>query len=308
MTAALHRASQVPAAHASSVTGNSAPTAAKKHLRWELVGLMGEGRWSRVYVARRTGTAAADYAIKVAKPSPEALAILRREALVGSSVSHPHLVPVLEWQLRGDTFLVMPRIIGQSLKEIVARRRRDFGCLIGAAKFLRQSVWAIRQTAAALHALHEAGWWHGNVNPENVLVTSQGHATLLALGLARRLSSAECRGEEVLTETFGYVAPEQLLTGERLTAAADVYGLGVMLHELLTGQPMFEESDPTRLALLHLRQVPADVRDAALDVPPNLAKLVMQMLAKEPLRRPTAADVVRQLTRIEIELLASVRA
>jgi eukaryotic-like serine/threonine-protein kinase len=306
MTAALHRASQAPAAPASGGAGSAAQRSTPALPRWELAGSLGEGRWSRVYAARRMGTIAADYAIKVPKQCPEALAMLRREALVGSSVSHPNLVPVLEWQFRGAPFLVMPRIAGRSLRETLAGRRRDFGCLIGAAMFLRHSVWTIRQVASALHALHEAGWLHGNVNPDNVLVSSQGHATLWDLGLARRLNSAECRSGELLLESFACVAPEQLLTGALLTSAADVYSLGVMLHELLTGQPMFDETDPTKLALLHLRQVPSEVREAALHVPPALAKLVTQMLAKEPLRRPAAADVARQLTRLEIELLGSV--
>ena len=169
-----------------------------------------------------------------------------------------------------------------------------------------QSVWMVRQVAAALAVLHAKGWLHGDVKPENVLVSPQGHATLIDLGLARRLGSRECQGGEVLAGTLAYVAPETFLPAARLSGEADIYSLGALLHELLTGQPMFEEADPTRLALLHLRQAPPDVREAALDVPPILARLVMRMLAKEPLRRPAASEVVRHLTRLEIELLAAV--
>ncbi len=282
-------------------------------LGWELVGLLGEGRWARVYSARMPGTVAADYAIKLAKPLPPAresplhaqsLAMLRREARIGSSVSHPNLVPVLDWQLGGEPFIVMPRLDGGTLRTILEHRRWEYGCLIGGAKFLPQSVWVVRQVAAALAALHLAGWLHGDVKPENVLVSPRGHATLIDMGLARKLGSRECQGGDLLAGTLAYVSPETFLPVE-LSAASDVYSLGALLHELLTGQPMFAEKDPTRLAFLHLREVPADVCEAALDVPPALARLVLRMLAKEPLRRPAAGEVVRQLTRLEIELLAS---
>lgn len=197
----------------------------------------------------------------------------------------------------------MPRIEGCSVGALLEHRRREYGCLIGAAKSLPQSVWIARQVASALAALHAAGWLHGDVKPENVLVSPQGHATLIDLGLARKLGTRECQGGEVLAGTLAYVAPEAFLPASVLTAESDIYSLGVMLYELLTGQPLFEELDPTAMALAHLRRVPAPVSEAALDVPPPLALLVMRMLAKDPLRRPLASDVVRQLTRLEIELL-----
>jgi serine/threonine-protein kinase len=177
--------------------------------------------------------------------------------------------------------------------------------LIGAAKSLHHSVWVVRQIAAALGSLHSAGWLHGDVKPENVLVSPQGHATLIDLGLARKLGFQECQAGDVLIGSLAYVSPESFLPAMALSCESDIYSLGVILYELLTGQPLFEEADPTRLALRHLREVPTDVREAALDVPPALARLVMRMLAKDALRRPGAAEVVRHLTRLEIELMAS---
>lgn len=280
---------------------------------WELVSPLGEGRWAKVYSARIPGTAGADYAIKVPKPAHhgtgsqalQSFAMLKREVQIGSSLSHPHLPPVLDWHLRDEPFLVMPRLTGWTLRTLLAHRRREYGCLIGGTKFLPQSVWVVRQVAAALAVLHCSGWLHGDVKPENVVVSPQGHATLIDLGLARKLGSRECQGGEVLAGIFDYVSPESFLPAATLTGESDVYSLGAMLYELLTGQPLFEEADPTSIALLHLRHTPLDVREAALDVPPALARLVMRMLAKEALRRPTAEEVVRQLTRVEIELMAT---
>ena len=130
-------------------------------------------------------------------------------------------------------------------------------------------------------------------------------ALVVDLGLARRLGSRECLAGDILAGTYGYLSPESFLTGATLTQASDVYSLGAVLYELLAGQPMFDEAHPDRLALLHLRQTPPDVREAALDVPPPLAQLVMRMLAKQPLRRPAAEEIVRELTRLEISLLGS---
>jgi len=302
MPAALRRGASLPAGSSSQTTNG-----------WELVAPIGEGRWAKVYSARIPGTAGADYAIKVPKPrhhgtdsqSIQSRAMLQREALVGSSLSHPHLAPVLEWQLRDEPFLVMPRLEGCTLRTLLAHRRREYGCLIGGAKFLPQSVWVARQVAVALAALHSSGWLHGDVTPENVLVSPQGHATLIDLGLARKLGSRECQGGEVLAGILDYVSPESFLPAATLTGESDVYSLGAMLYEMLTGQPLFEDADPTSIALWHLRHAPQDIREAALDVPPALARLVMQMLSKEPLRRPAAEEVVRQLTRTEIELMAT---
>jgi serine/threonine-protein kinase len=262
-----------------------------------------------VYAARRTGTSGADYALKLARSDSPSLsaqsgAMLRREALIGSQISHANLVAVLDYQVRDKPLLVLPRIEGVSLRGLLELRRREYGCLIGAAKCLPQSVWIIRQVAEALAALHAAGWIHGDVEPENMLVAPHGHATLIDLGLARRIGSRECLGGEVLSATPAYVSPESLLPGKQLVGESDVYSLGVVLFELLTGEPLIRESDPAALALAHLRQAAPDVRQAALDVPPQLARLVERMLAKEPLRRPTAEEIVRQLTRLEIELLA----
>jgi serine/threonine protein kinase len=319
MTSFLHRPGTMPTAqpaenNAARRRGASLPTGATRQATktWELVSPLGEGRWAKVYSARIAGAAGVDYAIKVPKSHHEtdaqnaqSVAMLKREALIGSSFSHPHLVPVLDWQLRDEPFLVMPRLEGATLRTLLLHRRRKHGCLIGGTKFLPHSVWVVRQVAAALAALHGSGWLHGDVKPENVLVSPQGHATLIDLGLARKLGSRECQWGEVLSGTLCYVSPESFLPAATLRGESDIYSLGTMLYELLTGQPLFNELDPARMALLHLRAVPADVRDAALDVPPAAARLVMEMLAKEPLRRPPAEEVVRRLTRLEIELMAA---
>ena len=231
--------------------------------------------------------------------------MLRREALVGSQVSHPNLAAVLDAHFREESFLVLPRIEGITLRGRLQHRRREYGCLVGAAKFLPQSVWIIRQVAEALASLHAAGWLHGDVEPENIFVAPHGHATLIDFGLARRLGTRECQGGEVLAATLQYVCPEAILPAETLVAESDIYSLGVVLYELLTGEPLFRETDPAELALAHLRRVPQDVREAALDVPPQLARLVARMQAKDPLRRPAADEVVRELARLEIELLAA---
>lgn len=302
----------LPAAASSAVAEPTGELAVRGD--WELGAMLSEGRWAKVYAARPTPAgvpAAWDYAVKTpaAKPGEGKLAeaMLRREATVARQVSHGNLTTVLHSQFeqgRGSAFLVLPRIRGVSVRELLDYRRRAFGCLAGASKFLRQSVWIARQGAQGLAALHAGGWLHGDLKPENMLVSLPGHLTLIDLGLARKLGTAECRGGEILAQMLRYVSPEMLLPYETVTQASDVYSLGMVLHELLTGQFAFVESDATGLALAHLRRQPEDLRELCPYLPPQLPRLLEKMLAKEPLRRPEAASVVRQLTRIEMELLA----
>ncbi|MCE9525238.1 MAG: protein kinase, partial [Planctomycetales bacterium] len=148
MTTSLHRAAMRPAAprlESPSATKSSHPVLGG----WELGTEIGTGRWAKVFSARQAAaqTPGSDYALKTLKDCSakelsfqQGRSMLQREALIGRQVSHPHLAPVLDWQLKGQPFIVMPRIHGCTLRTLLEHRRREYGCLIGATKFLSQSV------------------------------------------------------------------------------------------------------------------------------------------------------------------------
>jgi serine/threonine protein kinase len=271
---------------------------------WVLVRRATEGAFSTVYQARAVDAhdaQRAPYAIKLLKPrwhdEPAAVKLLRREARVGRAVSHPHLVPILAAHVHEPPYYaVMPWIEGSTLSAVVAKDNRPE---------LPLALWIVRQTAEALAALDAAGWLHADVKPANIMVSPEGHATLLDLGCARRSHEAGETADGALTGTIAYMAPERLTSALRADIRGDIFSLGVTLFELLTGQLPFDAADMAALARAHRQNEPRDVRQLAPHVPHTVAQLVQQMLAKEPLRRPqTPGELVARLAALEIDSFA----
>ena len=272
--------------------------------KWELTRLVGQGRFSRVYRARPLGSGSdslGDYAIKTLEPlhksDPLARAMLAREAAVCAAVRHAHLISVLaDHSAESPAFVVMPFCEGFTLARFMPG---------SPAMAVSTVCWIARQTAEALAGLHDSGWLHGDVRPANILLSPQGHATLLSLGLCRRLGTAECQPSDWLAAAPAYSAPEAFANGIALSAASDIYSLGVVLYELLASRPLFDTDSRAELSHAHRRLAPRNIRQHNSNVPGELAQLLKQMLAKEPLRRPAAAEVIRLLAEMEISELAS---
>ena len=268
---------------------------------WQPVRLLDVGSWSHVYQARPRGVGAdrpADYAIKrlIATDDQhrrQGLACLQREARVARDVAHANLTAILSAHIDGPPYyLVMPYLEGATLKQLSAAGRR---------LPLPLSLWIVRQVARALGALHDAGWLHADVKPANIHVSPRGHVTLIDLGLARAVGGAECGRHRPLTGTLQYAAPEMISTAMPIDARCDVYSLGVVLYELITGQLPFAGEDPAQLALAHLQQKPSPSRRFVPQLPLRLGQLVRQLLAKQPLRRPDTGELVVRLAELEIE-------
>jgi serine/threonine-protein kinase len=246
-----------------------------------------------------------DFAIKALVPEraadPLARAMLRREAVVSRSAGHANLQCVLIDATADETpHLVLPYLPGASAADVMAT------AVMGADDRevrlpIATTCLIARQAAEALAALHESGWQHGDVRPANLLIAANGHTTLLELGLARRIGSDECTSEFAAPAAAAYCAPEAFSIGRTLTPAADIYALGTVLFELLAGRPIFAATDHAQLARQHKTMLPPDVRELRPAASHELAELLRRMLAKEPLRRPSATQVVRWLTELEIE-------
>ena len=243
----------------------------------------------------------AGYAVKVLlerwQDDTAAIELLRREAIVGRQVSHRHLISVLAAHVGGPPyFVVMPWLAGSTLADLLAAGRRPP---------LPVALWLARQTAEALGALHVAGWMHGDVKPSNIFVSPSGHATLLDLGFVRRPEETGCVVDRCVAGTFHYIAPEMITSALRPDIRSDLYSLGVTLYELLTGRLPFVGRSLAELAEQHRQSEPPEIRSLAPRLPLDVARLVHQLLAKEPLRRPqTPAELVVRLTVLEIATFA----
>jgi serine/threonine protein kinase len=270
---------------------------------WRLEGLLGEGALARVYRARpsnsRPGSPAA-YALKLLHPQwegrPEAVALLRREAKVGRLIAHPHVIPVLSAHVNEPPyFVVMPRLSGQTL---AAR-------LSGGPLAASPALWIARQAAEALEALHRHGYLHGDVKPANMFLAPSGHLTLLDLGFARHIDETASAVDRLVLGTVNYLAPELLTSALQADERTDIFSLGIVLFEMLTGKPPLVAHDLGELLRMQNEYRPPNLRAVRPDLPPTLAHLVRRMLFKEPLRRPhSMAEVGEHLTRLEIETLA----
>lgn len=267
---------------------------------WTPVELAAEGDLFRVYRARpadRPPSCQADYAVKVLRgdrqSDPRASWLLAREAAVGRSVRHPHLVSILQARLsRRPRLVVMPWLSGRTLRERLAT---------GWQADLPVTLSIARQVALALQAMHAGGWMHGDVKPSNVFVSPQGHVTLLDLGFARRSDETGSAVDRWVTGTCSYMAPEWITSTLRADVRSDVYSLGVLLFEQLSGRLPFAGGDLAELATQHLRSRPPDLRRLAPELPGEVVRLVHQMLAKDPLRRPqTPGELVDRLAKLEI--------
>lgn len=256
-----------------------------------------------IYQARPAdgGDLSARYAVKVLDPIWQqhalAVSLFRREAAVGRRVSHPHLIGVLSAQVTAAPYyLVMPLLAGRTVEERITA---------GEPFALPHALWIARQTAEALDALHRAGYLHGDVKPGNLMLSSEGHATLLDLGFAREIEETGSALDRPVVGTISYLAPELLTSTMRADERSDLYSLGATLFEMLAGRPPFLAGSLEELAERQQRGDAPDLRALAPQIPSAVAGLVRRLLARDPFRRPRRAlDVVRELIAFEIGTLA----
>lgn len=222
--------------------------------------------------------------------SPEVVERLLGEARSMSAMSHPGIATVLGFGTLEDgrPYLVMERLTGTTLSRLVRGRPLP----------VPQAMTALSELAEALQAVHDAGFVHRDLKPSNVFVAvapdGSGHLKLLDFGIAK-----PGRGEDILASvtvpgrfvgTVEYAAPERL-RGETSGAPSDVYSLGCLACDLLTGHPPFAGKDQLDVARAHLDEPVPDVAARAPAAPPELTRLVRRMLAKDALNRPSLAQV-----------------
>lgn len=215
---------------------------------------------------------------------PVAAARFEREAQTAARLSHPHLAVVYDYGEASDgMFLVMELLDGETL----AQRLRD-GALAPA-----EAATIVAAAAEALAAAHALGVVHRDVKPANLMLTPNG-VKVLDFGIAAFEVDAPLTATGSIIGTAPYLAPERV-QGQMATPASDVYALGAVLFEALTGAPAFRGETPAEVALAHVHQAAPEVTAADPDVPPQLAEACRTALAKDPRDRPSAAELATRL-------------
>jgi len=259
--------------------------------RLRLESLLGQGATGVVFHAIEDR--GAEVALKLLRPERREDAVARarflREARLASGIASRHVVPILDvGESLGSTYLVMPFYPGGSL----ARRLRTLGHLS-----VDETVDLAAQLGRGLDLLHERGVLHRDVKPSNVLLAADGTTALADFGLARAVDSTRLTRDGQLLGTPLYLAPE-LIEGSEASTASDLYALGCLLYECLTGAPPFTGRDPAEVGFAHLTIPAPDPRELRPDLSANLAVALLAALAKDPSERPTTATALARLIHV----------
>ena len=255
----------------------------------QLGALLGEGGFAAVFRAHDPFLER-DVAIKVLDPSIAVDAALEEqflhEARTIAAAEHPHIVPLYSADSTGGLlYLVMRLLPGQSLEDRIAEGK------LPAAEAARIAL----ECARALAAAHAVGVVHRDIKPANILLDANGNATVTDFGIALVTSRPARELVGSTTGTPHYMSPEQSL-GEQVDGRSDVYALGVVLYEMLTGTCPFTGRNATEVIAQHISAPIPKLSEREPETPVALVRLVDRMLAKDPAGRPTAADLVKGLT------------
>jgi eukaryotic-like serine/threonine-protein kinase len=262
--------------------------------RYRVEARIGSGGMAEVYrgidpVLNRT------VAIKVLLPQfardAGFVARFRREAQAAARLNHPNIVGVYDTGSDGDTqFIVMEFIEGRTLHGFLSSGKKPTPI---------QAVELAQRICAALGAAHAQGVIHRDIKPANVMVTRGGEVKVMDFGIARIETQETAPQTSAVLGTASYLSPEQA-QGLPVDARTDIYSLGTVLYELLTGRPPFTGDSPVAIAYKQVNETPVPPSKVNADVPPRLDAVVMRALSKNPANRyQTAQEFFEDLERVK---------
>jgi len=255
--------------------------------RYALTGRIAVGGMGEVWAATDT-VLDRTVAVKLLNPGlsqeSDFVERFRAEARHTAALQHPNIATVFDYgEDDGTAYLVMELVPGQPLSQIISER---------APLSAQETVAILIQAATALAAAHEGGVVHRDVKPANILITPDGTVKLTDFGISRAVDSVPLTQTGQVLGTAQYLSPEQAL-GQSATAASDIYALGVVGHEMLTGERPFDTGSVVSTALAHVNNPPPPLPDT---VPAGLRDVISAAMAKDPADRPaSAADMAHAL-------------
>lgn len=262
---------------------------------YEIVAPIGKGGMGTVFLARDVRMQKL-VALKVLPPKKarknrRMLERFQRELEINRRVAHPHIAWTYDGgEIHGVFYIAMEFIPGKTLARIVSEQ--------GPFQVNELARIAV-EVALGLHHAHSMGVIHRDMKPSNIMITPNGHAKVLDLGLA--LIEGEMSGEREVVGGRGYVvgsmdyiAPEQIKDAAAVGPAADIYSLGCTLYAALTGRPPFPGGDAFDKMRRHRKEQPTDLRQLRPDIPEGFAKIIEKMMAKKPQHRYASMKEVRE--------------
>ena len=254
--------------------------------RYDILESVGTGGFANVYRARDTQLGR-EVALKVLHPhmagDPEYLERFLREARLAASINDPNVVTVHEVGQEGNTHFIAMEYLPSSLE----------GMALGDRLPVPVALVLTRQVALGLRAAHQRGVVHRDLKPANILLTPDGTPKVTDFGIARAAELSNMTASGLILGTPNYMSPEQA-QGRPVDARSDIYSLGCVLYQMLTGALPFEATTPWEVIRQHIEATPRPVRQLYGDIPAEVEQLVNRCLAKNPNQRYQSAGELAQ--------------
>ena len=255
--------------------------------RYEITQLLGEGGMSYVYKAtdkqlQRT------VAIKTLKPNyveqEKFVERFKREAQTAANLNHPNIVQIFDWGIGDEPFFVMEYIEGNTLTSIIANKRTIS---------MNDILFIGAQVSSGLQAAHSKGLVHRDIKPGNIMITPEGKVKVTDFGIVSlQNEESDITKTGSILGTASYISPEQA-QGKPVSKESDLYSLGTVLYELITGRPPFDGDTPIATATKHITDKPEKLSTYRADIPKGIENAVLKLLHKYPKDRFKNAEDLR---------------
>jgi len=262
--------------------------------RYQIIEELGKGGMGRVYKAIDKEVNA-KIAIKLIKPEiashKKIIQRFRNELKIARDISHKNVCRMYDLNKeKGSYYITMEYVSGEDLKSFIRRARQlTAGTALTIAK----------QVCEGLTEAHKLGVVHRDLKPQNIMIDREGNARIMDFGIARSLSGKGITGAGVMIGTPEYMSPEQV-EGKEVDPRSDIYSLGIILYEMVTGQVPFEGDTPFTIGVKHKSEPPNPPKKLNEQIPDDLNRVILRCLEKDPEKRYQSAQEVRsELTNIE---------